>query len=124
MASWSGFAARVGIDEQQLRLASIAVVAIVATVALAGCAGIGGGSGQSFSEAQVGVAEDRGPVVAFNYSVNNYATVLLEGPDDNVLNEARSRRMASRARSTWATRNQASTSSCCGKATAQSTRRR
>jgi len=87
MVSWSSLARGTRFEERQLRLAGIAVVALVATVALAGCAGIGGGSGQSLSDAQVGVSEDGSPAVAFNYSVNDYATVLLEGPNDNIINE-------------------------------------
>ncbi|WP_232702204.1 hypothetical protein [Halobacterium wangiae] len=76
------------VDERLLRLVGIAFVTLVATVALAGCMGLGtGGGGPSLSDAQVGVAESGGPAVAVNYSVDDYATILLEGPENNILNE-------------------------------------
>ncbi|MFC3476294.1 CARDB domain-containing protein [Halobacterium litoreum] len=64
----------------------LALVAIGALVALAGCSGIMGSGGPSVSDPAIQMSEDDEPVLAFNYSVNDYSKVLLEGPSGTVLN--------------------------------------
>jgi hypothetical protein len=53
-------------------------------LAVAGCMG---SSGPSVSNAQAEVTEDNAPMMAFDYSVNDYSIVLLEGTDNEIINE-------------------------------------
>jgi len=64
---------------------ALATGAVVAFLLLAGCGGIAGG-GPSVSSPEADVTNDV-PVITFNYSVDDYATVLLESPGGEVINE-------------------------------------
>jgi len=64
---------------------ALAAVAVVSLLLLAGCGSIAGG-GPSVSNPEADVT-DGTPVIAFNYSVDDYATVLLEAPSGEVINE-------------------------------------
>jgi len=60
------------------------VGAVTFLLLLAGCGGIAGG-GPSVSGAEATVI-DGTPAITFDYSVDDYATVLLESPDGEVIN--------------------------------------
>jgi hypothetical protein len=83
-----------------MRRRSLLLASLVAVVLLAGCAGLAGeadtatpgsdGDSESrFSNVTAGVDVDAGPAIVFNYSLNDYATVLLENPNSQVVDEQR-----------------------------------
>lgn len=74
------------LDERQARLA-VLTAGIACLVAIAGCSTLVGSAGASVSDANVSVTDKNGPVMEFNYSVSEYSTVLLEGPDDQIINQ-------------------------------------
>lgn len=73
--------------ERSRRLLLIAV-GLTALVALAGCNGaLTGGLGPSVSNGHVDINDNGAPVMEFDYATDEYATILLEGPDNEILNE-------------------------------------
>lgn len=66
------------------RLALLFGLALLIT--LAGCSALGG---PTVSEPRVVITDTNQPAILFNYSVDDYATVLLEGPSGQVINENR-----------------------------------
>ncbi|MBP1985953.1 hypothetical protein [Halolamina salifodinae] len=64
---------------------ALAAGAVVALLLLAGCGSIAGG-GPSASSPEADVI-DGTPVITFNYSVDDYTSVLLESPSGDVINE-------------------------------------
>lgn len=65
----------------------VVAIVIFIGVATAGCSGLSSLSGPSVSNVDVQMVDDGGPAIVFNYSVDDYSTVLLEDPDGNVINE-------------------------------------
>jgi len=63
---------------------AIATLAITAMVLMAGCSALGGAS---VSEPQATLSEDGQAVLTFDYSVDEYATALLEGPNGEIIDE-------------------------------------
>ena len=68
----------------KFRVRAIAIIAITAMVLMAGCGALGGAS---VSEPQPAISEDGQPYLTFNYSVDEYATALLKGPDGKIIDE-------------------------------------
>lgn len=68
----------------RVRAHAIAILAITTVVLMAGCSAFGG---PSVSEPQPALSEDGQPHLTFHYSVENYATALLEGPDGEIVDE-------------------------------------
>lgn len=61
--------------------------AVLMLVASAGCTGTMGFGGPTISDVETGVTSDNTPYLAFHYSVDDYATAILEGPNGNIVNE-------------------------------------
>jgi len=68
----------------RFRIHTIGALAITAMVLLAGCSALGG---PSVSDPQPAVSENGQPYLAFDYSVDDYATALLEGPEGQIIAE-------------------------------------
>ncbi|MFB6188138.1 MAG: hypothetical protein ABEI86_14910, partial [Halobacteriaceae archaeon] len=51
----------------------------------AGCSGLVGGP--QISDVQTGVTSETIPYIAFNYSVDDYSTANLEGPDGEIVSD-------------------------------------
>lgn len=68
---------------------TVVVLGVAALVALSGCGAIGLGTGPTVSDARAAVSSDGVPYLSFQYSVDDYATALLEGPDGNIISEQR-----------------------------------
>lgn len=72
-----------------MRSRGVLAIGITIVVVLSGCSSIPGFSSASISEPEVSISSDGQPELVFNYSVDDFATVLLEGPSGDVISEER-----------------------------------
>ena len=66
------------------RKLAFSIVGVIILVTASGCSGILG-PGTTVSQVETGVSNDNVPYIAFNYTVQDYAKSLLEGPDGNII---------------------------------------